>query len=96
MALAVLLVGGRHVAIAEGWDLGPLVLAVTFVVGMRGAGIPLRTPALLSAVLAGLAVDLAIDVVGLSLLATVAISIVASAIVALHRIRLDRRPARGV
>ena len=94
MTLTSLLVGGPRGSLAGGWDPGPLVLALTFVVGMRGARIPLRTPLLVAALLAGLAADLAADVAGLSLLSAVSLSIAVWGLVVLRRRARERRSWR--
>jgi hypothetical protein len=92
----LLLVGGGHVELPGGWDVGPLVLALVVVLGMRIAGIPLRPPSLLLAVVAGLVADLAMGATHLSLLAAVSISMVIVAVLALRRAQRERRGAGSV
>jgi hypothetical protein len=83
---ATIAVGGPNLVFGEGWDVAPLVLMVMFIILIRWARIPLGPISLLSAVLAGLLVDVFTDVSGASLPLTVAVLTLVFGIVALKRI----------
>lgn len=96
MSFGPLLVGGGYVELPGGWDVGPLILALVVVLGMRIAAIPLRPASLVWALVAGLATDLALGAAHLSLLTAVCVSMVAVAVLALRRTQQERRRVRGV
>ena len=54
---AALAVGGPNLVSGEGWDVAPLLLVAALLLLMRWARIPLRLPAILVAVTAGLLLD---------------------------------------
>jgi hypothetical protein len=70
----------------DGWDPAPLVLAIALVILLRLAGLPIRVPVLVGAVLGGLVLDLLTDAFDLSPATAIAILALAFAIVALARI----------
>jgi hypothetical protein len=84
--LLPLAVGGPNLVSGDGWDPAPLALMVMLVALMRWARIPLRVPALLSAVAGGLIVDLLTDTLDVSFLTASALLTLAFAFVALRRI----------
>jgi hypothetical protein len=82
---ATVAVGGPGLVSGEGWDVAPVLLAVAVLVLMRWARIPLRTPAVLSAVAAGLLLDPLTDAYRISLLTTLSVLTLFFGIVALRR-----------
>lgn len=70
---AALAVGGPDLVAGEGWDVAPVLLFVALLVLMRWARIPLRAPAILSAVAAGLLLDPLTDAYRVSLLTTLSV-----------------------
>jgi hypothetical protein len=83
--LRALAVGGPNLVSGEGWDVAPLVLVIAILALMRWSRIPLRAPAVLSAVAAGLVLDPVTDASGVSLLTTLSIVTLVFAVVALRR-----------
>jgi hypothetical protein len=83
--LHALAVGGPNLVSGEGWDVAPLVLAIAMLALMRWSRIPLRAPAVLSAVATGLILDPVTDASGVSLLTTLSILTLVFGVVALRR-----------
>jgi hypothetical protein len=54
---AAVAVGGPNLVSGEGWDVAPLLLVAALLLLMRWARIPVRLPAILVAVVAGLLLD---------------------------------------
>ena len=82
---AALAVGGPDLVSGEGWDVAPLLLVVALQFLMRWARIPLRVPAIISAVAAGLLLDPATDAYHVSLFTTLSVLTLIFVIVALRR-----------
>jgi hypothetical protein len=74
--------------LGQGWDVAPLVLAVTLALLMCWARIPLRTGVLLpAALIGGVALDLVGDVTRISLATTIAVLTLGFSVVALKGTR---------
>jgi hypothetical protein len=86
MSIPSVAVGVPYRFIGDSWDPAPLVIAVALVALLRLAGLPIRAPALVAAVLGGLLLDLVTDVFHVSLATAIAVVALAFAIVALERI----------
>jgi len=80
-----LAVGGPNLVSGEGWDVAPLLLVAALLLLMRWARIPVRLPAILVAVTAGLLLDPLTDAYDVSLLTTLASLVLLFGIVALRR-----------
>lgn len=78
-------VGGPNLVFGEGWDAAPVLLFVAVLVLMRWARIPLRAPAILSAVAAGLLLDPLTDAHRIPLITTLSVLTLFFGIVALRR-----------
>jgi hypothetical protein len=86
MSFAPVAVGVPFRFMGDGWDPAPLVLTIALVVLLRLAGLSLRVPVLVGAVLGGLVLDLLTDAIDLSLATAIAVLALACTIVALARI----------
>jgi hypothetical protein len=82
---ATVAVGGPDLVSGEGWDVAPVLLVVAMLLLMRWGRIPFRTPAVLSAVTAGLVLDPLMDAYRISLLTTLSVLTLFFGIVALRR-----------
>ena len=82
---SALAVGGPNPVSGEGWDVAPLVLGIAVLALMRWSRIPLRAPAILFAVTAGLVLDPLTDAYRISLLATLSFLTLVFGVVALRR-----------
>ena len=82
---AAVAVGGPNLVFGKGWDVAPVLLVAALLVLMRWARIPLRAPAILSAVAAGLLLDPLTDAYRVSLLTTLSVLTLFFGIVALRR-----------
>jgi hypothetical protein len=82
---ATLAVGGPNLVSGQGWDLAPFVIVGTLLLLMRWTRIPMRTPAVGSAIAAGVLLDPLIDASGMSLAVALALLTLAFGIVALRR-----------
>ena len=72
--------------VGDGWDVGPLVLAIAVVALLRLARVRLRAPALAGAALGALIIDHLADAFDVSIVTAIALLTLAFAIVALARI----------
>jgi hypothetical protein len=79
-------VGGPNLVSGEGWDVAPLVLMIALVTLMRWAQIPLRAPAVCSAIVGGVLLDVFTDASRVPLSVTLAVVTLAFGVVALKRI----------
>jgi len=82
---SALAVGGPNLVSGEGWDVAPLVLGIAILALMRWIRIPLRGPAVISAVAVGLILDPVMDASGVSLLTTLSILTLVFWVIALRR-----------
>jgi hypothetical protein len=83
--VATVAVGGPNLVSGEGWDVAPVLFVVALLVLMRWAQIPSRTRAIISAVAAGLLLDLLTDAYDVSLLTALSILTLVFGVVALRR-----------
>jgi hypothetical protein len=83
--VATVAVGGPNLVSGEGWDVAPVLFVVALLVLMRWAQIPSRTRAIISAVAAGLLLDLLTDAYDVSLLTALSILTFVFGVVALRR-----------
>jgi hypothetical protein len=86
MSFAPVAVGVPHRFVGDGWDPAPLILTIGLVVLIRLAGLPLRLPSLVGALVGGLLIDLVTDVYHVSPVTAIAVLALPAAIVALARI----------
>jgi hypothetical protein len=83
--VATLAVGGPNLVFGEGWDAAPVLFVVALLVLMHWVQIPPRTPAIISAIAAGLLLDLLTDAYDVSLLTALSILTFVFGVVALRR-----------
>jgi len=83
---AAIAVGGPNLVSGEGWDVAPFVLVGTLLFLMRWARIPLRAPAVCSAIVGGVLLDVLADAARVSLPVTLAALTLVFGVVALKRI----------
>jgi hypothetical protein len=83
---ATVAVGGPNLVSGDGWDVAPLVLVVALLILMRWAQIPLRAPAVCSAIAGGVLLDVLTDVSRVSFPITLALLTLVFGVVALKRI----------